>query len=282
MTRLPSLVGAAMLFAASALAALAEEPTAATVVAKVNSTEITLGQMISVRESLPQKYLTLPDDVLFKGVLDQIIQQTVLAQKAEGALTEAQRLELEQQRRGYLANVTLTAAVDAAVTEEAVKKAYDETYGSAAPASEFHAAHILVKTEDEAKKIKEDLDAGGDFAEIAKRSSGDPGSAQSGGDLGWFGAGIMVEPFEKAVTALKPGETSAPVETQFGFHIIRLIETRAAAALTLEEKRDEIVAGLQQKAVENEVKSLTEAASVERMDEGIDPAVLKKAELIGK
>lgn len=265
-----------------ALPAHAQEPTAETVVATVNGTPITLGQMISVRETLPQKYLSLPDDVLFKGILDQIVQQTVLAQEAEAALTLRQKLELDQQRRSYLANSVLDREVTAAVTEEAVKKAFDEKYANAAPGTEYRAAHILVKTEEEAKAIKAKLDGGADFAEIAKASSTDPGSAANGGDLGWFGQGMMVEPFEKAVMALKPGETSEPVKTQFGYHVIRLIETRTAAAPTLDDKREEIAAELQQKAVEATVKGFMDKAKVEKPDTGIDPAVLKKAEMIGQ
>ena len=282
MTRLHPFVGAALVALSMSLPARAEGPTADTVVATVNGIDITLGQMVSVRDGLPQKYLTLPDDVLFNGVLDQIVQQTVLAQNAEADLTLRQKLELEAQKRGFLANVVLDKAVSAAVTDEAIKAAFDEKYAKAAPGTEFHAAHILVKTKEEAEKIKADLDGGADFAEIAKASSTDPGSAASGGDLGWFGEGMMVEPFEKAVAALKPGETSGPVETQFGFHIIRLVETRAADAPKLEDKRDEIAAELQQKAVESTVNGLMEKAQIAKMTEGIDPAVLKNGELIGK
>jgi peptidyl-prolyl cis-trans isomerase C len=282
MTRLHPFVGAALVALALTLPARAAEPTADTVVATVNGVNITLGQMLSVRESLPQKYLTLPDDVLFNGILDQIVQQTVLAQNAEADLTLRQKLELDAQKRGFLANVVLDKAVSTAVTDEAIKSAFDEKYAKAAPTNEFHAAHILVKTEEEAKKIKADLDGGADFAEIAKASSTDPGSAASGGDLGWFGQGMMVEPFEKAVAALKPGETSGPVQTQYGFHIIRLIETRPADAPKLEDKRDEIAAELQQKAVEAAVNGLMEKAQVKKMTEGVDPAILKNADLIGK
>jgi peptidyl-prolyl cis-trans isomerase C len=282
MTKLHPFVGAAFVALALSLPARADGPTADTVVAKVNGIDITLGQMVSVRESLPQKYLTLPDDVLFNGILDQIVQQTVLAQNAEADLTLRQKLELEAQKRGFLANVVLDKAVGAAVTDETIKAAFDEKYAKAAPGNEFHAAHILVKTEEEAKKIKSDLDGGADFAEVAKASSTDPGSAASGGDLGWFAPGMMVEPFEKAVEALKPGETSGPVQTQFGFHIIRLLETRPASAPTLEEKRDEIAGELQQKAVEAAVKALMDKAQVEKMTDGVDPAVLKNGDLIGK
>lgn len=273
--------GFALALMGSVWAVSARAQDASTVVAVVNGTEITLGHMAALRSQLPAQYQALPDDALFKGILEQVIQQTALSQASEGLVTKADELALENDRRAYLAGVVLQDAVRQSVTDEAIQKAYDARYKDAAPATEYSAAHILVKTKEEADAIKAELAAGKDFAELSKQSSIDTGSAQAGGSLGWFGLGMMVKPFEDAVIALKPGETSEPVESQFGWHIIRLDETRAAAAPTLEEVRAELAGELEQAAVDLRIKAATEGAKVERNDEGIDPAILKSPTLFG-
>mgnify|MGYP001227892754 CR=1 FL=1 len=275
------------LFLSVALAALtlaaparAEEPTAATVIATVNGTDITLGHLIAAREALPEQYKALPDEVLFNGVLDQLIQQTALAQEAEKAPRKLDLLMIENQKRSYLSATVLDAAAASAVTDEALQKLYEEKYVNAEPAKEYEADHILVPTEEEAKVIKADLDAGGDFAAIAKEKSKDPGSAANGGDLGWFGLGMMVKPFEDAVVALEKGKISDPVQTDFGWHIIKLNDVRVAAAPTFEDVKPELEGDLRQAAVEARVKELTEGAAVVRHTDGVDPTILKKVELL--
>ena len=273
-------LSAAALVLALAAPVRAEDPTADTVVAVVNGAEITLGQMIAARDALPEQYKSLPDDVLFKGVLDQIIQQTALAQEAEGKETRRDLLMIENQKRSYLAATVLDGVARAAVTDEAVQKLYDETYVNADPKKEYDADHILVETEDEAKAIKADLDKGGDFAVIAKEKSKDPGSAANGGDLGWFGAGMMVKPFEDAVVALEKGKVSDPVKSDFGWHVIKLNDVRVAEAPKLEDVRADLSGQLQQKAVEAKVTALVDGSKVEKTVEGIDPAILKKSEIL--
>lgn len=273
-----ALLGA--LLAVTAAAAWAEDPTADTVVATVNGKAITLGHMIAMRESLPPQYLQLDDKTLFDGILDQIIQQEALAEVAEAQIGKREALMLDNQRRGYLSGVTLDETAAAAVTDESVQALFDEKYSAKEPGKEYSAAHILVATEDEAKTIKAELDGGADFAAIAKEKSTDRGSAAAGGDLGWFGVGMMVKPFEDAVIAMNAGEISAPVESQFGWHIIRLNEVRTAAKPTIEDVRAELEGELQGRAVEARVTELIGAAKVEKTVDGIDPAVLKNVALI--
>ena len=267
---------------ALAAPALAQDPTADTVIATVNGTNITLGNMIVARESLPDQYKTLPADVLFKGILDQLVQQTVLEQSMGDKLTKKDTLQLENDRRSYLSNAALKPVVTAAVTDAALQKAYDEKFKDAKPATEYHAAHILVDSEEKANELKAELAKGAKFADLAKANSTDTGSGAQGGDLGWFGLGAMVKPFEDAVVAAKVGEVAGPIKSDFGWHLILVSETRIAAKPTLDEMRDELAQGIEQKAVEDHIKTLTEAAKIEKPGEGVDPKFLGDVTLLDK
>ncbi|MDO9526787.1 MAG: peptidylprolyl isomerase, partial [Gemmobacter sp.] len=163
------------------------------VVATVNGVTITQGHIAVQREQLPAQYQQLPDDVLVKGILEQIIQQTVLSQSVGETLTRRDEIALENDRRTYLASSALQGVVAGAVTDAALEEAYNARFKDADPKTEYNAAHILVETEDEAKGLKTDIDGGADFAELAKQHSKD-GAAASGGSLGWFGPGMMVKP----------------------------------------------------------------------------------------
>ena len=273
----PVLAMGVALSVAWALPGHAEGNSAQTVVATVNGSDITLGQVVALRETLPQEYQSLADDVLFKGILEQLIQQTALSQSQEDKLTARDDVMIANQRRTYISGAALQAVVAEAVTDATIQAAYDAKYKGSAPLIEYHASHILVATEEQAKDLKAQLDGGADFAELAKANSTD-GSAAGGGDLGWFGPGMMVKPFEDAVIALQPGQVSAPVQTQFGWHLILLAETRNAAAPPLADVSAELSAELQRQAIEAHVTAITEAATVTRV-EGIDPTVVRSQTL---
>jgi peptidyl-prolyl cis-trans isomerase C len=273
----PVLALGVALSVAWALPGHAEGDSAQTVVATVNGSDITLGQVVALRETLPQEYQSLADDVLFKGILEQLIQQTALSQSQEDKLTARDDVMIANQRRTYVSGAALQAVVAEAVTDATIQAAYDAKYKGSAPLIEYHASHILVATEEQAKDLKAQLDGGADFAELAKANSTD-GSAAGGGDLGWFGPGMMVKPFEDAVIALQPGQISAPVQTQFGWHLILLAETRDAAAPPLADVSAELSAELQRQAIEAHVTAITDAATVTRV-EGIDPTVVRSQTL---
>ncbi|MFN4204322.1 MAG: peptidylprolyl isomerase [Tabrizicola sp.] len=259
--------------------ALAEGETADTVVATVNGTQITLGHMIALRESLPPEYQQLPDDVLFKGIFEQLIQQEVLAQSVPDLRPRA-LATIDNNKRGLASGIAIEAIVKDAVTDAALQAAYDARFKDAKPQTEYNAAHILVETEEEAKAIKAELDAGGDFAEIAKARSTDTGSGANGGDLGWFGLGMMVKPFEDAVVAAKVGEVAGPVQSDFGWHLILVKETRVAEQPTLDQLRDELATEVENAAINARIADLTKEATVTREGEGLDPALLKNSALI--
>ncbi|HOZ33778.1 MAG TPA: peptidylprolyl isomerase [Tabrizicola sp.] len=265
--------------AALAAPVWAEGETADTVVATVNGTKLTLGNMIALRESLPEQYQSLPDDVLFKGILDQLVQQETLRQSVTD-LSPRQSATVENDTRGYVSGVAIDAIVATAVTDEALQAAYDKRYKDAAPQKEFSASHILVDTVEEAEAIKTELAGGADFAELAKAKSTDTGSGANGGDLGWFGLGVMVQPFEDAVVAAKIGEVTGPVQSDFGYHLILVKETRDAANPPLDDIRDELAAEIENAAIDAKIEELSKTATITREGEGIDPTILKNSALI--
>lgn len=281
MAKMTRILGALALSAICGLPALAETPTAETVVATVNGTAITLGEMLVMRASLPPQYQSLPDDVLFNGILDQLVQQTVLEQSVEPGLTKQQQIQIANDRRSAIAAIGLQAVVQKAVTDEALQAAYDARFKDFQGGTEYRASHILVDSEEKAKEIKAEIEGGVAFADAAAKYGTD-GTKASGGDLGWFGPGMMVKPFEEAVVAMKPGELKGPVQTDFGWHLILLAETRIAAAPTLDDVREELAAEIEQKAVQAHLESLTAAAKVDKPGEGIDPALLKDQSLLDK
>lgn len=255
-----------------------DAPTIDTVVATVNGKDITVGHMIVARASLPEQYQQLPDDVLFTGILEQLVQQSALSDTLEGELPARVVLSLENETRSLRAAEAVEQTMAKADTEEAIKTAYDEQYGSVDQEIEYNASHILVETEEEASALVEELAAGADFAELAKAKSTGP-SGPNGGSLGWFSSGMMVPSFEEATVALEPGAVSAPIKTQFGWHVILLNEKRTKDAPALEDVREELDIQIRQTIAQTTIEAVTEAAEVDTTaSTTIDPAVIKNLE----
>ena len=257
-----------------------DEPGVDTVVATVNGTEITLGHMIVARAGLPEQYQQLPDEVLFKGILDQLIQQTALADTFKADLPRRIQFQLDNERRSLIAGQVIEEVMATPISEEDLQAAYDADYANAEGEEEFNASHILVETEEEAKAVKAELDGGADFAAVAREKSTGP-SGPGGGSLGWFAKGAMVPEFEAAVLALAPGAISEPVQTQFGWHIVKLNETRKQEVPKLEDVRENLDLQLRQIRVQEQIEALTAAAEVDRSGaEGIDIGIIGKTELL--
>jgi len=212
---------------------------ASTVVATVNGTTITLGHLIAMRDRLPQQYQQLPDDVLMKGLVDQLVDQELLAELKSPSPDKDPlqvKVVVDNERRGTLAGMAANAAVVNAVDDAKVKAAYDKQVADFKPQPEWNASHILVDSEDKAKALKAQIDGGAAFADVAKANSSD-GSAANGGDLGWFSAGQMVPEFEATVKDMRKGQVAGPVKTQFGWHLILLNDTRETAPPTLDQAK---------------------------------------------
>ncbi|MCU7917121.1 MAG: peptidylprolyl isomerase [Candidatus Thiodiazotropha sp. (ex Epidulcina cf. delphinae)] len=162
-------------------------------------------------------------------------------------------------------------------TEEQLQQTYDDEYAGQSN-TEYKARHILLKEEDEAKSMIAKLAEGADFAELAKQHSTGP-TGKSGGDLGWFDAAQMVKPFGDALRGMEKGKYSAaPVQTQFGWHVILLEESRETAAPTLDSVRGKIMSSLQQKALASYMQGLRDSSKLVFNEQNTKPASLPAAE----
>ena len=282
MTNRRNSIFAAIILSAVTASAVQAEPSADTVVASVNGTEITVGHMILVRESLPEQYRNLPNEQLFDGVLEQLIQQTLLADLIGETDNREIRLTLENDRRLMKASQAVEELSAQAIGEDDIAAAYGSRYADADMGVEYDAAHILVETEEAAVNLIDKLQAGADFVELAKEFSTGP-SGPSGGALGWFGLGMMVPPFEAAVVAMEKGAISSPVKTDFGWHVIKLNDTRAISAPALDEVRGEIIAELQRSAIERRIDELRQQATISLTPiENIGIDVISQSELMSE
>ena len=267
----------ALLFSSSLAA---EEANLDTVVATVSGTELTIGHMLDVKRQLPEQYQTLEGSVLFNGIIDQLIQQELLS----GTITDDPSwlgTAMENQRRNILSSVVINALRANAITEDALQTAYASKFPEGSGEQEYKASHILVETEQEVRDLLVMLDDGADFGGLATEHSTGP-SGPRGGDLGWFGKGQMVTPFENAVMGMDAGTYTGPVQTQFGYHLIFLNDRRVTAPPPFEDVRGELEVEIQNAAVEDHLRGLIANADVVMSDGTIDPSVLSTLDLMAK
>lgn len=255
-------VAAAMLVVSAVSPALAEDDP---VIAVVNGEKIMRSDLMAARENLPQEYRPIPLEQIYPILLTSLIDSKLVAADAKARkLDEEQAYKdrLDQVAVQVLERYAVRKAIEDAVTDEKLRAAYDAQVSGGG--KEIKARHILVKTNDEAVAIIKELDQGADFAELAKSKSTGP-SGPNGGDLGYFGKGQMVAPFETAAFSLeKGGYTKEPVQTQFGFHIIMVEDERTKTPPTFEESVDELRNEISQQAGASYVESLREDAKIER------------------
>ena len=174
-------------------------------------------------------------------------------------------------RNKLLLDEYLTIEGKKAVTEAAARKLFDDTVKGLQPEEEVRARHILVESEDEAKKIAARVKGGEDFAKVAGEVSKDPGSGKDGGDLGYFTKERMVPEFANAAFAMKAGDVSDPVKSQFGWHVIKVEDKRAKPLPQFSEVRGEIESYLERKAQQDMILALRANAKIERLDQPAAP-----------
>lgn len=263
---------AAAMIALSAPLALAQDVAPETVVATVNGTPITEADLTIAIADLEQQFAQLPEDQRRAAALSAVIEIRLLAAEAETkGLADGddfnRRMDMLRQRA--LHSAYIDEEVANLVTDDAVRARYDEEIAKLGAGEEVRARHIIVPTQEEAAAIIEELNGGGDFEEIAKEKSQD-GAAAQGGDLGYFASGQMVPEFEQAAFAMEVGAHSTePVQTQFGWHVIKVEDKRAKQPPAFEQVSGQLRSVLLRDAYMQRVTELREAAEVEIADEGL-------------
>jgi len=246
--------------------ALAQE---AKPLASIDGASITEEDLKIAQEDIGASLPNMNEEQKKKYLVDYLLDLKLLARAAEKQkLAEGPAFA---RKLGYLRDRALMEGLMAreaagAVSDEKLQKFYDDAVKGLPLEEEAKARHILVPTEDEAKAVAGRLKAGEDFAKVAAAVSKDPGSGKDGGDLGWFTKDRMVKEFADAAFALKAGEVSAPVKSQFGWHIIKLEEKRNKPVPPLAEVKDELSRYMVQKAQQEMIVRLRGEAKIERSD----------------
>jgi len=252
-----------------------------TVVATVGGEPITEADLSFAAEDLTQELQQMPPEQRKPFLLRVLIDMKVMAKAGQDA--GMADTPLFQQRLNYLKDRALRRAffaetIGGAVTEAAVRADYDKFVADFVPADEIRASHILVPTEEEAKAVKAQLDGGADFATVAKEKSIDPGAA-NGGDLGFFSKGMMVAPFEAVAFAMtEPGQISDPVESQFGWHVIKLEEKRKSTPPAFEQVAGQLQQQLLMRTFDETVEKLMDGVTVDIPDAALKAAVDAQSE----
>jgi len=245
------------------------------VLAKVNGAEIRKSDLTLAEEELGPSLAQMDPSTKDDNVLSFLIDMKLVAKAAEDKKVQdsddfKKRMAFARNRL-LMDNLLASEGKAAASSDEAMKKVYEDASKQISGEQEVHARHILVETEDEAKAIEDELKKGGDFAELAKKKSKDPGSAD-GGDLGFFTKDQMVPEFANVAFSLEPGKISDPVKTQFGWHVIKVEEKRNRKPPDFEQVRGQIETYVTRKAQADYVSKLREAAKIERTDKPADAA----------
>jgi len=245
-------------------------PAADPVVAKVNGQPIHLSDLKDAVQGLPDNLRGLPPMTLYHMLLDQMIDERALVAAARKSGLDKDPLVQRQMAAAEdraLQTAVLSKEVGPTITDAALHARYDKDVAGKPGEEEVHAKHILVDNEDQAKKIIADLKGGADFAALAKQYSKDPGAAQQGGDLGFFKKDEMVPEFATAAFAMKPGQVSdQPVHTQFGWHVIMVVERRPAEAPSFEQAKEELRQKLIQEGVRKAVAEARAEVPVEKFN----------------
>ncbi|MBF0249990.1 MAG: peptidylprolyl isomerase [Alphaproteobacteria bacterium] len=260
-------IAAALLGACLALPAWAVDP-AGVVVARINGTELLLGDVEEARSLLPAELQNAPLGAVYPLLLDSLVNSRLTSDEAmrqglhEGGEYRRRMARVADQ---ILERMLLARHIEAQVTDAKVRERYDDLVTRMKKESEVRTRHILVEDEAQAKALVKKLDGGEDFAQLARDNSLDASRAD-GGELGWVGPFTRFRDYYKAASALKPGKHSAqPVQTDFGWHVIEALEVRPVTMPAFEALKPTLVGELSAELGQDLVKSLRDKAEVEKM-----------------
>lgn len=252
--------------------ALAQDATVAT----INGATITETDLTSAMEEFEQQLARVPEAERKKVTLERIIDMRIIAQAAakDGLDKDPTVLRrLESIRVQLLTSEYVRKKVEAAITDDDLKARYEKEMAAYTAPEEVKASHILVETKEQADEVMKELAAGKAFADIAKEKSIDPGSKENGGDLGYFQRGQMVPEFEQAAFSLEKGAvTKEPVQTQFGFHIIKQEDKRAGEKPAFDAVKDQVREVVAAEKFREALAALRKDAKIDYNDATLKPA----------
>lgn len=238
------------------------------IVANVNNEDISLETMIHAMNELPPEIQSQPFMSYYEDLLERVIDIKLFAQEGKKMKLDEEpsvRAAIDFVIEKVLMQAFLSKYIQENIKEENIKASYSNFIADETSREEIKASHILMDTESEAIDVINMLNDGDDFAELAKNKSTGP-SGPSGGDLGWFKRGQMVPPFEKAAFSLNKNEiTQRPVQTQFGWHVIKIFDKRIPEAPSYESMKNKLIQDLERKIVSKKIQDLRNDALIEKL-----------------
>ena len=238
------------------------------IVANVNNEDVSLETMIHAMNELPPEIQSQPFMSYYEDLLERVIDIKLFAQEGKKMKLDEEpsvRAAIDFVIEKVLMQAFLSKYVQENIKEENLRASYNNFIADETSREEIKASHILMDTESEAIDVINMLNDGDDFAELAKNKSTGP-SGPSGGDLGWFKRGQMVPPFEKAAFSLNKNEiTQIPVQTQFGWHVIKIFDKRIPEAPSYESMKSKLIQDLERKIVSKKIQDLRNDALIEKL-----------------
>ena len=247
---------------------------------EVNGKIIKFGSAIIAFSKLQQRNVNFDERTIFSQIVQQLVNEELLSQKIdkENKLT---LLALEHEKRSAKAAQMVSKVLKNFPNDELVNSAYQNLINDFKGSLEYNASHILVKEEDQAKTIRKDIDNGKNFEALAKEHSIGP-TGKNGGNLNWFDLASMVPEFSTALMVLSEGDVSQPVQTKFGWHLIKLNKTREKKIPEFKEIETQLRQNLRQKKINDYLKSLTENSEINFVGESINPNEITNIQLLEK
>ena len=247
---------------------------------EVNGKVIKFGSAIIAFSKIQQSNINFDQKTIFSQIVQQLVNEELLSQKIEKE-NQLTLLALEHEKRSAKAAQMVSKILKNFPSDELVNSAYQNLTDQLKGSLEYNASHILVKEEDQAKNILKDLNEGKDFEDLAKKHSEGP-TAKNGGKLNWFDLNTMVPEFSTALMVLSEGDVSQPVKTKFGWHVIKLNETREKKIPSLEKVRPQLVQNLRQRKINDYLNSLNQNSEINFLRKNINPNEITNLQLLEK
>ena len=247
---------------------------------EVNGKVIKFGSAIIAFSKIQQSNINFDQKTIFSQIVQQLVNEELLSQKIEKE-NQLTLLALEHEKRSAKAAQMVSKILKNFPSDELVSSAYQSLTDQLKGSLEYNASHILVNEEDQAKNILKDLNEGKDFADLAKKHSVGP-TAKNGGNLNWFDLNTMVPEFSTALMVLSEGDVSQPVKTKFGWHVIKLNETREKEIPSLEKVRPQLVQNLRQRKINDYLNSLNQNSEINFLRKNINPNEITNLQLLEK